>query len=571
MTLKELRIKKGLSQQQCASYLNMSTRNYQNYENNDDKVNTYKYNAIYSKLQEYGSLYINNETNQFNTNVIIGNGLKALCSQVKDYKKRDCYDKLYNYINRKVDGKVCILYGLRRTGKTTLLFQVMNELPIEKIAYIKALTTDNMAMLIKDLNILFNKGYKYVFIDEITLLEDFINTAAILSDYFALSGMKIVLSGTDSLGFAMANKDELYDRSVMVHTSFISFKEYKRILNINSIDTYIEYGGTLKIENMNYDDIDYKNDEVSFANDESTRKYIDSSIARNIQHTLKNDKFGSYFNELIDLYEHNELTNVINRLIESMNHEFVLSVIKNKFKSSDLGSTKQLLLHEFPKSTSTILYEIDEKAVIDRLKRIIDIKENDETIVKVSDIHIQKIKKYLIMLDLLVSYTERYESKAEKEVYIICQSGMRYAISKALVYSLLQDEYFKEVSLFDKQYIIDKILLDVKGRMLEDIVLLQTSKTINKNFEVFKFKFDDNSEIDMIIYDKINNTCKIYEIKHSSKVVENQTRYLKDEDKCLLLEKRFGKIIGKYVLYKGENLISDDITYLNVEEFLCEN
>ena len=32
--IKELRIKKGLSQQQCASYLNMSTRNYQNYENN---------------------------------------------------------------------------------------------------------------------------------------------------------------------------------------------------------------------------------------------------------------------------------------------------------------------------------------------------------------------------------------------------------------------------------------------------------------------------------------------------------------------------------------------------------
>ena len=58
-------------------------------ENNDDKVNTYKYNAIYSKLQEYGSLYINDETNQFNTNVIIGNGLKALCNQVKDYKKRD--------------------------------------------------------------------------------------------------------------------------------------------------------------------------------------------------------------------------------------------------------------------------------------------------------------------------------------------------------------------------------------------------------------------------------------------------------------------------------------------------
>jgi len=41
-----------------------------------------------------------------------------------------------------------------------------------------------------------------------------------------MMGMKLVLSGTDSLGFAMANRDELYDRSVMIHTSFIPFREY---------------------------------------------------------------------------------------------------------------------------------------------------------------------------------------------------------------------------------------------------------------------------------------------------------------------------------------------------------
>lgn len=47
-----------------------------------------------------------------------------------------------------------------------------------------------------------------------------------LSDVFSMMGMKLVLSGTDSLGFAMANRDELYDRSVMIHTSFIPFREY---------------------------------------------------------------------------------------------------------------------------------------------------------------------------------------------------------------------------------------------------------------------------------------------------------------------------------------------------------
>ena len=54
MTLKELRISKGLNQAQCAEYLGMSTRNYQNYENNAAKANTARYHAIYQKLESYG-------------------------------------------------------------------------------------------------------------------------------------------------------------------------------------------------------------------------------------------------------------------------------------------------------------------------------------------------------------------------------------------------------------------------------------------------------------------------------------------------------------------------------------
>lgn len=39
MTLKELRIIKGLSQEKCAKYLNVGLRTYQNYENNSNKIN----------------------------------------------------------------------------------------------------------------------------------------------------------------------------------------------------------------------------------------------------------------------------------------------------------------------------------------------------------------------------------------------------------------------------------------------------------------------------------------------------------------------------------------------------
>ena len=573
VTLKELRISKGLNQAQCAKYLGMSTRNYQNYENDASKANTARYHAIYQKLESYGqpvvSVSLPSQTTEFHTNVVTGTGLQALANSVAKYGKRDCFSTLQKFVNGSYDGKICILYGLRRTGKTTLLFQMLSELPIEKTAYIKVQTTDDMSRLTKDLKVLFELGYRYVFIDEITLLNDFIDTAAVLSDVFSMMGMKIVVSGTDSLGFAMANRDELYDRSVTIHTSFIPFREYARLLNICSVDSYIEYGGTLKMENMSFDDPDAAFDEVAFRDDESTRKYIDTAISRNIQHTLKNDHYGEYFNQLRELYEKGELTNVINRIVQHMNHRFVLRVVEDEFKSHDFGSAKELLLHDLPAERATVLYDVNEKQILERLKAIIEVKEKSETTVPITQEHIDKVKKYLLMLDLIVNCPERYESGKQAEHIVFSQPGMRYAIAKALVYSLMQDAYFASISEADKAYITGKILDDVKGRMLEDIVLLEVRKTAPSTMEAFKFKFDAGGEFDMVIYDKASKNCRIYEIKHSTEANEKQTLHLRDAEKCQIVEKRFGPISGKFVLYRGKDTFAEGIQYLNVENFLC--
>ena len=569
MTLKELRISKGLTQIECAKYLGMTTRNYQNYENKQDLVGTAKYNSIYEQLANYGSTPQSNvSVNQFNTNVVIGAGLNRFYNRVKKYKKRDCFKQLLKFVKKDYDGKICILYGLRRTGKTTMLFQLLGELPINECAYIKAKVTDNMSTLTKDLNLLYYQGFKYILIDEITLLDDFINTSAVLSDVFSMKGMKIIVSGADSLGFAMANRDELYDRSITIHTSFISFKEYSKLLKLKSIDKYIEYCFTLKIENMSFDDPDSVFDDVSFRDDESTRKYIDTAISRNIQHTLKNDHYGEYFNELRELYEQGELTNVINRIVESMNHSFLLKVVQDKFKSHDLGSAKNLLLHDAPQDRAYVLYDVDTEQITKRLKKLIDVIEQEEAKINVSTEHIEKIKKYLIMLDLIDSCPNKLESGKMEEHYIFTQQGMRYAIAKALVYSLMQDEYFASISEIDKNYIIEKMLSDVKGRMMEDIVLLESKKALYKTKEVFKFKFDNGGEFDMVVYDKKTNSCQIYEVKHSDKIILNQTRFLMDEERCNIIERRYGTITDKYVIYRGASTISNGVKYLNVEEYL---
>ena len=108
VTLKELRISKGLNQAQCAEYLGMSTRNYQNYENDAAKANTARYHAIYQKLESYGqpvvSVSLPSQTTEFHTNVVTGTGLQALANSVAKYGKRDCFSTLQKFVAGSYDG-----------------------------------------------------------------------------------------------------------------------------------------------------------------------------------------------------------------------------------------------------------------------------------------------------------------------------------------------------------------------------------------------------------------------------------------------------------------------------------
>lgn len=79
--------------------------------------------------------------------------------------------------------------------------------------------------------------------------------------------------------------------------------------------------------------------------------------------------------------------------------------------------------------------------------------------------------------------------------------------------------------------------------MMEDIVLLETMKAADKDHRVFKLQFEAG-EFDMVIYDQKENSCEIFEIKHSSKQVPFQYRHLVDEDKCQRTERRFVPSMG---------------------------
>ena len=537
--------------------------------------------SLQSKLSELKSSAAFIETPsikdaKFNLRIIYGTDLKDFASQTKDFHKRDCFTQIQEYLYSDTLDKVCLVYGLRRTGKTTMLrqcFYEMKEGDFKRSVYIKATVTDTMAALNKDLKQLRELGIKYVFIDEVTLISDFIDSAAILSDIYSAMGMKIVLSGTDSLGFWLAVHEELYDRAVMVHTTYIPFSEHSRLLGINDVDEYIRYGGTLKAGVWGFDNKEVNAEDASFRDNESTRIYIDTAICSNIQRSLKCYQDGNHFRNLYDLYEKKELTGAINRIIENESHKFLVQILTDDFKSHDLHLLGRNLRKEREEENRIEIFDnLNEVSVTKNLMEILEIKNKDLQTVQITDDHVEEIKEYLEALDLLDECELRAIGKKLKfsENKIFTQPGMRFCQAKALVHSILKDEKFDQLSEPVKTFITERLLATVMGHMLEDIVLLDTKRRYGKSKEVFKLYFAAG-EFDMVIYDKKKAEIECFEIKHSDEIVEEQAKHLLNEDNIANTEKIYGKVTRRCVLYKGgSGIASNGIEYKNVEEFLNE-
>ncbi len=85
MTLKELRKQKKLTQAQCAEYLEIPLRTYQNYETDKRKSDSMKYEFMMQRLLEYG--YVDE-----NSGVLTLDQIKETCIEVfADYDVEYCY------------------------------------------------------------------------------------------------------------------------------------------------------------------------------------------------------------------------------------------------------------------------------------------------------------------------------------------------------------------------------------------------------------------------------------------------------------------------------------------------
>lgn len=520
----------------------------------------------------------------FAMDVKTGRSLVDWAGVAVGWEKRDRFADLMKFLRWRPESRVLLIYGLRRTGKTTMLQQAVLAMePAERewTAYVKAKSSETMADLNRTLQALERQRVKYVLIDEVTLLADFIDGAALLSDIYAPAGMKIVLSGTDSLGFWLTLRQELYDRAYTFHTTHIPFREHARLLKTDDIDEYIRFGGMLRAGELAFDDPAALADDASFRDNESTRRYIDTAIARNIQHSLDCCGDGRYYRHLVELRESGELTGAVNRVIEDMNHAFLLSVLERDFRSHDLGlAARNLRKHRDPNVRRELADDLDVSAVTKDLMALLDVRNASDRKVALNQVHADEIREYLRALDLIVecpvrTLTDDGRLGPELSQTLFVQPGMRFCQAQALVLAMMRDAKFAALGEAERSRITAHVLEEVAGRMLEEIVLLETRaavprpKDIFSGLDVFKLRFSAG-EFDMVVRDNAKGTLELFEIKHSQTNALEQSRHLTDRGMLALAERQFGRITGRTVLYRGSDMEIPEtgVRYRNVNEYL---
>ncbi len=494
----------------------------------------------------------------YETNVIVGEELLAMASNIQSNRKRDCYKELSWYLSGDGGERVCIVCGLRRTGKTTMIRQAILDMEPEeakRAAYIKTTAADNMEVMNRDLRRLNQRGYRYVFIDEITLMDDFIDSAAILSDIYGAQGMRIVLTGTDSLAFALTMRQELFDRAVTVRTTFIPFREYSRLLGADSIDEYIRYGGTLRANRPSGTEggeagimarVDGSNAKETFAlfkDWDSTKDYIESAVCRNIQRSLAGSKDKSQFASLRALLDTGELIGAVNQIMEDMNLNFLLLV-----------AADNPAFHEFRLAVWNMRNEKMRKEQADGLTKA----------------HLAQIKEALVALDLVVecpAETTRPGTEPIEKV-IFTQPGMRYCQVQTLVQELVNGDRFAPLSQVEKRELAERILMEVRGRMLEEMVLMETEKALSGRYQVFKMQLA-TGEFDMVVYDTEENNCTLCEVRGTNGAARNRFRRVPDAEKYRQIERRFGSIRERIMLCRDPQLMGNERgKYCRIEDYL---
>ena len=489
---------------------------------------------------------------------------------INNYKKqRYAVSDVEKYLdtNSALDGKILVLFGLRRTGKTTIMEQIISKYSdSRKCALYEVTYKDNMDnirdAIIKEREM----GTNVICIDEITKAKDFITNSSILPDIFAKEGISIIVAGNDSLGFSFAEGTELFDRTVRVRTTHIPFAEHSEVLNIKDIDDYIMHGGLMRKSEAESNIHDYM----------SAKKYLDSAVSENIALSIEKDPH----NNKLKTLSIQELRAIIEKMVEIYSGIFNKEQMQKELSKVSVNGALDLLAkseyQDYIKTVSPYKRNITED-----FTKVINADANIS--IEITDDMVLALENYLIDMDLLSAITRkefRYtdelgwrESPAGKDFYIIQPAIKYYHLQKGKEF-IENESYYQALPQSVKEEIQNKLDEKIKGDMVEQIIVFDTTKDLNKNqYFVCKPDFYVNGqkqgEYDMLIYDKQNNKYWGFEIKHTTKPFYLQEKHLQNEQIREIIDEKYGKRENVCVLYRGDPFVSSGGTvYLNISDFL---
>lgn len=493
------------------------------------------------------------KTSTVRKNCFEGSSLIRLVEQnTSDYRERYLVADLMTFLNNKTNGKICALYGLRRTGKTIMMFHAIKHLLADRhddIAYITLTEQDSLSALYQLIDDLVEKEIHYLFLDEITAVNGFIQSCALLADKYARFGIHIVIAGTDSFVLELAKRDNLYDRMCTLHTAYIGYAEYEYLNPQTDLLDYIRFGGVLPAD--------------IFYNEEKSKDYINTAISGNIIHSLLRANNRKEHQLLLELNGRGLLKKAIEQAIAASNEMLTAYVITQTYQNGDLGSAKQLLEHIFDIDSVLDTEEVEERV---RYKLSI-VKDFDA---EITESYIEELTEFLVEIGVIKMYV-RYVGRKKREVPIFIQPGLRYHQTIALVNALRETESFYDIPFKVREELCRKIIEGVEGNLLEHEVLLSClMKYQNKREEVTQISYL-GKEIDMIVHD--DYTIDMYEVKRSSGKSEEQYKWLVDNELNYYIEAMWGgRIRNRTVLYLGENDLvmvnGMEIRYQNMNQFL---
>lgn len=168
--------------------------------------------------------------------------------------RRDFAETLTNdYILRDNTRRGVLVTGLRSTGKTKGVLQAVSAFPSDNIVYISPESRAETTTKSQVLDILKQKDYDLVFVDEYSWLKDEADGKDMLADYLAgkaSSGVKVVITGTDSTKINSLLNTDFIHRAVELSTTYFSYDEYCRLFELDKNDEtlkdFLQKGGVFE-------------------------------------------------------------------------------------------------------------------------------------------------------------------------------------------------------------------------------------------------------------------------------------------------------------------------------------